>query len=102
MQECFISELKEIQESYFENELVIEGEYATEAQMEEWGYSEKLVSCTTATMRKFQRCRSTQCCASLSKEEAECYQGVLLEGPEAILQAACRPTCSNVFFSSGA
>ena len=33
-------ELQQIHETYQEQELVIEGEYATQAQMHEWGWSE--------------------------------------------------------------
>ena len=42
LQEAFIQELEEIAETYFEDELVIEGEYVTEEQMHSWGYSEHL------------------------------------------------------------
>ena len=45
MQDTFIQELEEIHESFQEDELVIEGEYATEATMVEWGWSELSV-CT--------------------------------------------------------
>ena len=44
MQEAFIQELEEIQESYFEDELIVEGEYVTESTMFSWGYTEQLAS----------------------------------------------------------
>lgn len=40
VQDTFIQELEEIHESFQEDELVIEGEYATEEKMVEWGWSE--------------------------------------------------------------
>ena len=39
-----MQELEEIEETYFESELVIEGEFASEATMVEWGFTE-LPSC---------------------------------------------------------
>ena len=44
LQEAFIQELEEIHETYEEDELTIEGEYASEATMLEWGWSESLAS----------------------------------------------------------
>ena len=41
-QEVFVQELHEIVETYFEEELVIEGEFVTEQTMLGWGYSECL------------------------------------------------------------
>ena len=39
-----MQELHEIHESYVEDELEIEGEYASEATMAEWGWSQ-LIGC---------------------------------------------------------
>ena len=39
-QDAFVQELEEIHESYQEDELMIEGEFASEATMVEWRYSQ--------------------------------------------------------------
>ena len=41
-QEAFISELEEIHETYEENELSIEGEFASESTMVSWGWTANL------------------------------------------------------------
>ncbi|CAE7223040.1 unnamed protein product [Symbiodinium sp. CCMP2592] len=41
--EAFVTQLEEIEESFEEDELLIEGEYASEEAMEEWGWSEKRI-----------------------------------------------------------
>eukprot|EP00439_Symbiodinium_sp_Y106_P030613 s149_g3.t1 len=41
-EEAFVTQLEEIEETFEEDELVIEGEYASEETMEEWGWTETL------------------------------------------------------------
>ena len=42
LQEAFVQELEEIHESWEEEEMVIEGEFASENTMESWGWNELL------------------------------------------------------------
>ena len=82
LQEVFTQELHEIVETYFEEEIVIEGEYATEETMKQWGFSEHLGLQYTAgcTLNPAGFC-GTFC---YSKEAYSSDQEVLLRRPDQV------------------
>ena len=81
-QEVFVQELHEIVETYFEEELVIEGEFVTEQTMLGWGYSE----CLGLLLIPFRGSQCDHACSELyvvfwSQEAGGCHQEVLLREP---------------------
>ena len=91
-QEAFISELEEIHETYEENELSIEGEYASEPTMVSWGWTANLIlneDCNNHVISH----------ANLPRKRIEAVKKYCAANPKKFLRLGYMPSCCIILCS---